>query len=221
MDPLTGTISFLLKITSSYSFLDVLSHAAALDTDLWKAMVTNRNGVDVLLAPELLMEGANELCDASSIIEYARQNYDTVVLDAGGVYGEWNLSQARLADEVLLVTTNELAALHAAQRALAYLEANRIGRWKMRVIVNRYDKEVGLSQDVINAALQTDIFQVIPSDYDAVQKALLEGKPVPATTALGKKLAALGDRLAGKQEQAPKRGSSLSSLLSLFSRTTS
>jgi pilus assembly protein CpaE len=221
MDPLTGTLSFLLKITSTYSFVDVLSHADTLDSDLWKAMVTTRHGVDVLLAPELLMEGANELCDAAPVIEYARRNYDCVVLDGAGVYGDWSLSQTRLADEVLLVTSNELPALHAAQRALAYLEANRVGRWKIRVVVNRYDKDMGVSQDVITAALQTELFQVIPSDYDAVQKALLEGKPVPPATALGKRIAALADRLAGKTEPAPKRGSSLGSLLSLFSRTAS
>jgi pilus assembly protein CpaE len=221
MDPRTGTISFLLKIHSSYSFVDVLAHADKLDADLWKAMVTHRHGVDVLIAPEMLLEAASDLDQASPVIEYARQNYDVVVLDAASVYGPWNLSQARLADELLLVTTNELPALHAAQRALTYLEANRIGRWKTRVIVNRYQKDIGLAQEVISTALQTDIFHVIPSDYDAVQKALLEGKPAPPSSALGKKLAALGDRLAGKEEASPKRNSSFGSLLSLFSRTAS
>ena len=58
-----------------------------------------------------MTEGMSELKDASSIIEYARGTYDLVVLDTGGVYGDWNLSQAQLADEILLVTTNELTVL--------------------------------------------------------------------------------------------------------------
>ena len=74
-------------------------------------MVTSRQGVDVLLSPEVMTEGMSELKDASSIIEYARGTYDLVVLDTGGVYGDWNLSQAQLADEILLVTTNELTSL--------------------------------------------------------------------------------------------------------------
>ena len=54
------------------------------------------------------------------------------------------LNQARAANELLLVTTNELPALQAAQRALSYLDSNRIGRWKVRLIVNRYQREAKL-----------------------------------------------------------------------------
>ena len=113
LDPLAGTLSFLLKIKSNYSFMDVLARSSEIDADLWKAMVTNRQGVDVLLSPEVMTEGMTELTDASSIIEYARGAYDLVVLDTGSVYGEWNLSQAQIADEILLVTTNELTSLQA------------------------------------------------------------------------------------------------------------
>jgi pilus assembly protein CpaE len=222
LDPLTGIISFLLKIKSTYSFMDVLSHSDGLDADLWKAMITPRQGVDVLLSPEVLFEGSAELRDASPVIDYARTNYDVAFLDAPSVYGEWNLSQAKLCDELILVTTNELPALQATQRALSYLDANRVGRWKVRVVVNRYDKDVGLSREVIGTALHTDVFHVIPSDYEAVQKSLLEGKPIPHTSTLGRSFATLGERLSGKKKEPVKNGtSSLGSLLSLFSRTSS
>src|SRR6202008_4001652 len=65
LDPLAGTMSFLLKIKSTYSFLDTLQHAFELDADLWGGMITNVNGVDVLLAPELMVEGAQDLRDPS------------------------------------------------------------------------------------------------------------------------------------------------------------
>jgi pilus assembly protein CpaE len=161
----------------------------------------------------------SELKDASSIIEYARGTYDIVVLDTGGVYGEWNLSQAQLADEILLVTTNELTSLQAVQRALSYLDANNIGRFKLRLIVNRYDRHTGLSKDVIGTALHIDIFHIMPSDYEAIQKSLMEGKPLGPATSFGKSVIGLVDRLAGSAE-APKKNSSLSGLLSLFSRTS-
>src|SRR5579864_9344279 len=127
LDPLAGTLSFLLKIKSSYSFMDVLQRSGEMDVDLWKAVVTNRQGVDVLLSPEAMTEGLSELVDASAIIEYARGTYELVVLDAGGVYGDWNLSQAQLADEILLITTNELTSLQGVQRALTYLDNNGAG----------------------------------------------------------------------------------------------
>ena len=219
LDPLAGTLSFLLKIKSAYSFVDALARSHDIDADLWKSVVTSREGVDVLLSPEVMTEGMSELKDATSIIEYARGTYDIVVLDTGGVYGEWNLSQAQLADEILLVTTNELTSLQAVQRALGYLDANNIGRFKLRLIVNRYDRHTGLSKDVIGTALHMDIFHIMPSDYDAIQKSLMEGKPLGPATSFGKSVIGLVDRLAGSSE-APKKNSSLSGLLSLFSRTS-
>ena len=220
LDPLAGTLSFLLKIKSSYSFMDVLQRSGEMDVDLWKAVVTNRHGVDVLLSPEVMAEGVSEVADARTIIEYARGTYDLVVLDAGGVYGDWNLSQAQMADEILLITTNELTSLQAVQRSLTYLDNNGVGRWKVRLIVNRYDRHVGLSKDVIGTALHTDIYHLMPADYEAIQKSLMEGKPLANNTSFGKSVNGLVDRLAGSSEP-PKKGTSLSGLRSLFSRTSS
>jgi pilus assembly protein CpaE len=219
LDLLAGTLSFLLKITSTHSFVDVLQRASELDADLWNAMVTPVNGVDVLLAPELIAEGVQDLRDPTPIIEYARHAYDIVVIDAGGVYGEWNLNQARLATDLLLVTTNELPALQAAQRALSYLDTNRIGRWKIRLVVNRYHRDVGLSREVIGTALHTEVFDSLPSDYEAVQNSLMEGKPVPTSTPFGKSIMQLADKLGGRAEGI-KKPSSLSGLLGLFSKTS-
>jgi pilus assembly protein CpaE len=182
-------------------------------------VVTSRQGVDILLSPEVMTEGVGDLSDTSAIVEYARGVYDLVVLDAGSVYGDWNLSQATLADEILLVTTNELTALQAVQRSLSYLDANNIPRYKVRLIVNRYDRHVGLSKDVIATALHTDIFHIMPADYDAIQKALMEGKPLASTTGFGKSVIGLVERLGGSSEP-QKKGNSLSGLLSLFSRTS-
>ena len=217
LDPLAGTMSFLLKIKSSYSFMDVLARAHDIDADLWKGVVSSRTGIDVLLSPEVMSEGMSDLTDASSIIEYARATYDLVLLDTGGVYGPWNLSQAQLADEIFLVTTNELTALQSVQRSLTYLDSNSIGRFKVRLIVNRYDRHVGLSKDVIGTALHTDVFHLLPADYEAIQRSLMDGKPLPATTNFGKGILDLVDRLAGSSEP-HKKNSSLSGLLSLFSR---
>lgn len=219
LDPLAGTLSFLLKIKSTYSFLDVLQRGHELDADLWNAMVSNVSGVDILLAPELMAEGMQDLRDPSPIVDYARHVYDIVVLDAGSVYGDWNLNQARLATELLLITTNELPALQAAQRALSYLDTNRIGRWKVRLVVNRYLRDVGLSRDVIGTALHTEVFDSLPGDYDAVQKALMEGKPIPSGTPFGKSIMQLADRLSGRTESI-KKASSRTGLFGLFSKTS-
>ena len=63
LDPATGTLSFLLKLKSSYSFMDALNRAGTLDSDLWRGMVTPTGGltggIDVLLSPENPMDSTH------------------------------------------------------------------------------------------------------------------------------------------------------------------
>jgi pilus assembly protein CpaE len=222
LDALTGTISFLLKVKSHRSFVDVLQRAAELDDDLWRATITTVNGVDLLLAPELIADGAGMMTDPSPILNFARNIYDVMILDASGVFGPWNLNQARMANDILLVTTNELPALQATQRALSYLESNQIPQFKVHLVVNRYHRDVGLNRDVIGTALHTEVYESLPSDHDSVQKALMEGKPVASGTPLGRGLAQLAVRLAGPVEKSPpeKKAGPLTGLLNLFSKTS-
>ena len=109
--------------------------------------------------------------------------------------------------------------MQAAQRALSYLDSNRIGRWKVRLLVNRYQRDVGLNKDVIGTALHTEVFESLPSDYEGVQKALMEGKMVPSATPLGKSFQQLADRLSGRTDSAKKTSGGLGALLGIFSKS--
>ena len=218
LDPLTGTVSFVLKLKSSYSFTDVLHRESSLEADLWKQMTTVCQGVEVLLAPETLVDPNTELPTAAPIVEFAQAMYEAVVLDCGGAYGGWNMSLARLADEVLLVTTNELASLHAAQRALLYLESHRLDMKKVKLVVNRYQKESGLMSENFREAFSTEVFQIVPADNDAVQRSLMDGKPIQSASHIGKSLTAMANNLVGFQDKASKKSNGKGSLLSSLFR---
>ncbi|MBL8228593.1 MAG: hypothetical protein JNL98_08950 [Bryobacterales bacterium] len=223
LDPLTGTLSFLLKLKSSYSFLDALSRVNSLDADVWKGIVTNAGGLDVLLSPEVVQDSLHDLRDTSLIMEFARTIYEVAIADAGSVYGDWNLTLAKISDDVVLVTTNELPSLQAAQRAISFLESHHVNQSRIRLVVNRYSKEYGLSREVIETALHCDVYHVLPSDYEAVHQALLAGKSVAPGSAFGKGIGQLADRLVPpirSADSGTKKTSALSGLLSLFSRTS-
>jgi Flp pilus assembly CpaE family ATPase len=219
MDPLTGTVPFVLKVKSAYSFLDVLQRQGTLDSDLWKQMITHSNGVEVMLPPESLVDPIADLQSAAPILDYARDNYDAIVLDCGSPYGDWNLSLARLCDELLLVTGTDLPSLQAAQRALVYFDRHRIDTSRVKLIVNRSNKTIGLNVQNIAKALECEIFQTIPADFDAVNKSLMEGKPVTPNTTIGKSLASLADKLMNFKEANTQKAAAKSGLFSfIFSK---
>jgi pilus assembly protein CpaE len=195
LDPLTGTVSFLLKLKGTYSFMDVVQRAGQLDADLWKQMVMTTGGIDVLLAPETPPDLVADLPTAMPVIAFAQELYDLIVVDCGSFYGPWNLSIARICNELLLVSTNEMASLQAALRVQAYFEQNRIDPARMKLVVNRYMKDHGLNSDSVPGVFASDAFQVLPSDADAVQKSTMEGKPMAPGSPFGKSLASLAGRL--------------------------
>lgn len=220
LDPLSGTLAFLLKIKATHSYADVLIRSDEIDEDIWKAMVCKVHGVDMLVAPETLGEGMGQLSDPTPLVRFSRGLYDTIILDAGGAYGAWNRAQALLADEVLLVTSCEAPCVYAAMRALFYLKSHGVPAGKIRLVVNREGREGGMSPEVVGEALEMDVLQVIPEDAEAVYEALVKGKLVSAATQFGKALSNLAESLSGAGRPVKQSGSR-ESLISLFSGATS
>ena len=215
LDPLTGTIAFLLKLNSNYSFIHSLTNSSRMDEALWRGMVIPSRGVDVLLSPETPVDLVYEPEDLAAMMSYWRELYEYVILDAPGPHGEWGLSLAKFSDELLLVTTNELPAVHATQNTLARLDHHGISRSKMKLVVNRYNTDIGLSSEAIETALELKVFQHLPSDFESVQKALMEGKPIPAGTKVGRSIAELAEKLTGRTG-GPKKHSLFGGLFSAF-----
>ena len=52
LDLTGGTVSFALRVTHHYSVVDAIRHSEKLDKALWSALVSKRDSVDLLLAPE-------------------------------------------------------------------------------------------------------------------------------------------------------------------------
>ncbi len=169
-----------------------------MDENLWRGIVTSCRGVDVLLSPEMPVDLVYEPADVAAMVNYWRQSYEYVILDIPGPHSQWGLSLAKLCDELLLVTTNELPAVHATQNTLACLEHHGVSKSKIKLIINRYNTEIGLSSESLETALELKVFQHLPSDFESVQKALMEGKPIPSTTKVGKSIAELAEKLTGR-----------------------
>jgi pilus assembly protein CpaE len=200
LDGLTGTVPFVLKLRSNYSFVDALAHAGSLDADMWKVLVTPCRGLDVLLSPDSPVDSIGAALDPAGILGYFRKAYAVTVVDCGGAYGGWNLALARLSSELLLVTTNEPAVLHGTQRALAYLETNGVNPLAIRIVLNLRQPEAGLSREDSEEALGRRVFAVLPRDTEALQRALMEGRPAASASRFGKSLASLARQLGARPD---------------------
>jgi pilus assembly protein CpaE len=183
---------------------------------LWKKIIVPYDDVDILLGPEIPRFETPASDGVPAFLQFVRLNYGAVVLDSPGPLSDWHLSLARSADEVLLITTNELAAVHATLRAIQFLERAGADRSRVRLIVNRYERDNGLLREAIETALKLEVFWTLPNDYAPVQKSVLDGKVVSPHCKLGESLDELVQKLTGITRGARKRWTP--SLPSFFSR---
>lgn len=205
MDPLLGSVAFLLRLRSTFSIVDAISGAAHLDQDLWKKLTVEHSGVDILTAPEHPRGDDFDPALAAPLLRFCRDNYGVTIIDSPGPASPWQIALAKQADELILVTTNELAAIHACHRTLRTLEDAGVARSRIRLIINRYLRENGLSEDAIETGLKLEVFHVLPNDYEGVQGAILEARTVSSGTRLWRALDELCGRLSGFAQVAPKK----------------
>lgn len=219
MDLLIGSVGFSLKLKSPFSVVDALSGCTTIDRELWKKLTVSYGGVDVLLGPEKPRFDPSETAAIPHLFQFWRESYGVTIVDSPGPVSAWQTALAGASDELLLVTTNELPAVHATQKALRMLDAAGMDKTRIRLVVNRYNRENGLSEDAIQTALKTEVWHILPNDYEPVQKAVLDGKTVPPACRLGKAIDDLCERLTGVTKPAAAKKGWLSNLPELFSKT--
>jgi pilus assembly protein CpaE len=220
MDPVAGDLAFVLKLQSSYSFVDALAHAGQLDADLWRGLTVTHRSIDVLLSPEGPVDSTLDARDAACLLAYARSAYDLVLLDVAGGWDAFGLELARMSDQVIFVVTADVDANYAAKRALSHFVANQVPLSKLRLVVSRWRKDVGLGLSEIESALGLPVFHVLPSDPPAVEGALLEGRPVASGSTLGKSLAGMAARFFESETGAAPVSRPSQGLCTLFSGGT-
>jgi Flp pilus assembly CpaE family ATPase len=82
-----------------------------------------------------------------------------------------------------------------------------IERRRLMLVINRYTPSAGLKRDEVETALKLAPCALLANEYDLVQQAVLEGRPLAAATRFARGVRALAERLAGNGQPAKKRTS--------------
>ena len=197
MDPLTGSVGFMLKLRAEFHLDDVLRDWSRMDDDLWSRLTVASGGVDILAGaerPGLRIEIDRGV--AGQLLEFWRERYDAVVVDGGDLRSAMESGFAELADDILLVTTQDLAALHATRRSTEILDQAAGTRGKVRLVVNRYAAD-GMKREDLRAVLQMEPFAMVDDGLETLQAAVLRGDPAAAGAAFRQSVLTLARQLRG------------------------
>ncbi len=194
-DLMGGTAGFFLKLQHDRSAIDALESADRLAPSLWCALVSESGGIDVLRAPDAPFAGAVDPGRLHAVLEYARMNYDWILVDVPVVFQRLSLMAISESDRAFLVSTAELPSLHLARKAVNLLDQLGFPKDRFQMIMNRVEKRDELGVPEIEKLLNCAVYSRVPNDYFPLHRAVTLGQPVDGHSDLAKAVEAMAGRL--------------------------
>ncbi len=100
------------------------------------------------------------------------------MLDAQHTFDAITLAALDQADEIVLVLTLDIPAIRSTQRALAIFDRLGYPRKKIRIVVNRWSKQIDLELRQVEKFLGEPIVGFVSSDYQVTVTSINLGTPL-------------------------------------------
>jgi pilus assembly protein CpaE len=202
-----GLVGFITKTKSVYSILDAVNNLHRLDISYWKALVSNGiPGVEIVASPLALASKQQPKDDqVRHVLGFARPHYDWTIVDLGRSLSRLALATLDEIDEVCLVTTLEVPALHQAKQIIQTLLDGGYGKGRIKLILNRAPKRLDITAGELEKMLGVPIFAMVPNDYPELYETYAEGRMLSRNSELGRNMAKLAAKLGGVEDDTSKK----------------
>ncbi|HAE38922.1 MAG TPA: hypothetical protein DCG57_09825 [Candidatus Riflebacteria bacterium] len=136
------------------------------------------SGLKVLLPPPM-----PELADTikpmlvDQIVDILRPHYDFIIIDTHNQLSELELKILEISDLVMLMMTMELTFIKNTKLLLDLLQRLKMPRDKVKVVLNRAFKSMGLEPAKVEKSLRYAISHFIPSEGNIVVPSVNKGIP--------------------------------------------
>ena len=107
-------------------------------------------------------------------------------------------------DEVCLVITLEVPALHQCKQIIQTLLDTGYGKSRIRLVLNRTPARPDTTPQELEKVLGHPIFAMLPDDYAALCDSYCEGRMLIPGSSLGRHLSRLAHKIAGTPEEKSK-----------------
>jgi pilus assembly protein CpaE len=198
-----GMVAFITKTKGNYSILDAVNNIHRLDISYWKALVSNGiPGVEIVSSPLALATKQQPKDEqVRHVLAFARPNYDWTIVDLGRSLSRIAMAALEEIDEVCLVTTLDVPALHQSKQIIQTLLDSGYGKNRIKLILNRAPKRLDITPGELEKMLGVPIFALVPNDYQELYETYAEGRMLNRSSELGKQLAKLAMKLASMEEE--------------------
>ncbi len=199
-----GNAAFQLGVNAPLTFADLFAAGGRLDGELLRATTsTHPSGLKVVAAPPEMMPLDSVTSEqVIEIIEIAKREFGTVLLDLPANWTNWSLSLLAQSDLVLLVIELSVTGLHRARRQLDLIRDQDLQTLDLRIVANRFER--GLMKSIRSAdvqkALSRDVAYTVANEPGVMRLATERGVPIAdikRKSAVGKDIDVIDAGIAG------------------------
>jgi len=182
-----GDLPLFLGVEPKYSIADMVESRARMDDALLVSYITRHSSNLDLLAAPLEADAADEIEPEHvfEALERLREKYNYVILDPQHTFDSITLAALDQADDIVLVLTLDIPSIRSAQRSLEIFDRLGYTRRKLKVVVNRFSKQIDLDLRQVEKFLGQSITGYVTSDYQTTVNSINLGQPLvlssPAT----------------------------------------
>ena len=220
-----GDADSFLNLVPQYSVADAVKNLLRLDRSLLGSYVVPFSPqLSLLAAPDEPHEAEEVKAEhVFDLLRVLREEFRCIVVDLQHTFDPITVAALDQSDDILLVLTLDIPGIRHTKRALKIFDRLGYPREKVRVVVNRWSKNVDVELKKVESHLGEHIVGFIPNDYQKVIDSINLGQPLvqldPAskTSAEVARIAAMLTGGRAEPAEPPRRGL----LGSLFNRKQS
>jgi pilus assembly protein CpaE len=175
-----GDLSLFLGVEPKYSIADLVEHRARVDDTLLKSYLAPHSSKLSLLAAPREADLADDIEPEHifEVMEILRERFDYVVIDPQHTFDSITLAALDQSDEIVLVLTLDIPAVRSTQRALQIFDRLGYPRHKIRIVVNRWSKQIELDIKQVERFLGERVVGYVQSDYHTAVNSINLGQPL-------------------------------------------
>jgi pilus assembly protein CpaE len=177
-DFLFGDMEILLNQRGNNSIKDLTRFTYNLEDDVIKSVIIQGN-VDLLAAPSKAEEAAEITGPIFEVIlqGLAKLGYDYILINTNSYLSDPTLVALDKSDTILLIGNQEIACVRSLSKFLSLAMTIGVHPENILLVMNKYENNSALSEDMITKRLEMKISHKVPQDYDTVIRANNLGIP--------------------------------------------
>ena len=175
-----GHAALQLNLRPQFTLIDALQNLHRMDGSLLDGLMTPyRNGLHLLAGAQQPHNAVPTASELARLFDLLVNQYHFVVLDCSGRMDGTMQMICDLSNAVLMVAQTDVVSLWSAGRIHTFLQEGA-GRDRLRLVLNRYKKIPGFTDEDVEKATNCKVLWKIPNNFQVIGPAIDKGSPVSA-----------------------------------------